>query len=167
MCHTLREASSRVVRTTDPIDIDLKAPPFDRLRTVRPLGANRAGREQASHARHQLYIGRDRDTAAQVLVKVTTRPGVFYEQNLTNEIENLRTLNRALPDTPGFPVVVDDGRLPDGRRYLITYLFDELPLATAIGTGPAPAKLVAHLKTAIEVSRALEELHGQIGRAHV
>jgi serine/threonine protein kinase len=147
------------VRSSDPPDIDLKAPPFDRLRLVRPLATNRGGRESASYARHQLYAARDRATLAQVLVKLTTRPGVFYEQNLANEIENLRTLNRALPDAPAFPVVVDDGRLRDGRRYLVTYFFDELPLATVIDDRRVPSKTAAHLRTGIAVADALIALH--------
>jgi len=55
--------------------------------------------------------------------------------------------------------VHDSGRLTDGRMYLITSLFDELPLATSIA-GRNPGKLVAHLRTAIEVTKALTELHG-------
>src|SRR5688572_17904743 len=43
--------------------------------------------------------------------------------------------------------------------YLITSLFDELPLAMGI-EGRNPGKLVTHLRTAIEVARALAELHG-------
>lgn len=43
--------------------------------------------------------------------------------------------------------------------FLITSLFDELPLAMAIETERRPDKLVSHLRTAIEVARALTELH--------
>ena len=48
----------------------------------------------------------------------------------------------------------------DGRVYLITSLFDEFPLATAIGPERMPAKMVAHLRMSIEVAKALSELHG-------
>jgi len=63
-----------------------------------------------------------------------------------------------LPESPYFPWVHDSGRLTDGRMYLITSLFDELPLATGIA-GRNPGKLVSHLRTVIEVSKALSELH--------
>jgi serine/threonine protein kinase len=55
--------------------------------------------------------------------------------------------------------VLDHGRLIDGRLYLIMSLFDELPLATSIGTERDPGRLVGHLKTTIAVTRALRELH--------
>jgi serine/threonine-protein kinase len=41
----------------------------------------------------------------------------------------------------------------------VTTFFDELPLATAIGTEWAGDRLVSHLRTALECSNALEELH--------
>jgi serine/threonine protein kinase len=147
------------VPRSDRSDIDASSPPFDRLKGVRVLGTNRSGRESATHARHQLYVGRDKETAAQVLVKVTSRPGVFYERNLTNEIDNLTTINRALPAAAAFPVIVDHGHLRDGRLYLMTYLFDELPLAAAIGTERIPSRMVGHLRTAVKVADALIELH--------
>lgn len=144
----------------EPIDIDRKSPPFDQLTSVRRLGTSRTGRDSVDHARHRLYTGRDRRSRAQVLVKITARPGLVYEQDLLNEIENLSTINRELPDSRFFPVLLDHGRLADGRIYLTTYLFDELPLATAIGAERVPARTVAHLRTAIEIARALTELHG-------
>jgi len=142
----------------DPIDIDLKSPPFDQLKTVRPLATNRAWRDASVHSRHQLYVGRDRD-AAQMLVKLTTRPGLFYERNITNEIEILTTVNRELPASRTFPVIKGHGRMRDGRLYLVTYLFDELALASSIDAERIPSKNVSHLRTAIEVARALMELH--------
>jgi serine/threonine protein kinase len=143
----------------DRLDVDIKSPPFDQLKNVRPLATSRTGRESTVHARHQLYVGRDRATAAQMLVKVTTRPGLFYERNLTNEIEILTTINRELPASRTFPVIKGDGRLGDGRLYLMTYLFDELALATSIDAERIPSRTVGHLRAAIEVARALVDLH--------
>jgi serine/threonine protein kinase len=151
---------------TDRIEIDTKAAPFDELKNVRPLATNRRGHTSAEHARHQLYVGRNRATAAQMLVKVTTRPGLFYERNLTNEIDILTTINRELPTSKEFPVIKGHGRLPDGRLYLMTYLFDELAIATAIDAERMPSRFVGHLRTAIEVARALIPLH-QIPIYHV
>lgn len=144
----------------DPSGIDTTAPPFHHYRSVQRLAPARRGHASTEHARHQLFVGRDKRTSTGVLFKLTSKPGLVYAHNLANEAASLATINRELPQSPYFPFVHDHGYLSDGRMYLITSLFDELPLATAIGTGPAPAKLVAHLKTAIEVSRALEELHG-------
>lgn len=145
---------------TDPFELDTKAPPFDQLRAVRHLATNRSGRESTAHTRHQLYAARDKATSTQVLIKVTTRPGRVYEQNLENEIASLTRINEALPDSRYFPLVRAHGRLPDGRVYLMTSLFDEFPLASTIDAERTPTKFVAHLTTAIEVSRALAELHG-------
>jgi serine/threonine protein kinase len=142
------------------IDIDPKSPPFDRLKSVRPLATNRSGRDPSAHARHQLYVGRDAVTSAQMLVKVTTRPGLVYERNLSNEIEVLTTVNGRLPTSRTFPVVEGHGRLRDGRLYLLTYLFDELALATAIDSERIPSRVVGHLRSALAVARALVELHG-------
>ena len=41
-----------------------------------------------------------------------------------------------------------------GLMDLAMSLFDELPLAMTIGPEPAPARMVAHLRTAIEVAKA-------------
>ena len=144
---------------SDRLDIDISLPPFDRLKGVRILATNRSGRESTAHARHQLYVGRDKTTAAQVLVKLTSRPGLVYERNLTNEIANLATINIALPTSTAFPVIVDHGHLPDGRLYLVTYLFDEFPLVASVGAERMPSRNVAHLKTAIAVADALRDLH--------
>jgi serine/threonine-protein kinase len=76
-----------------------------------------------------------------------------------NEIASLSTINRELPDSPYFPVITRHGRLPGGRVYLITSLFDELPLATTIGAEPMPAKMVAYIRIAIEVAKALTQIH--------
>jgi serine/threonine protein kinase len=59
-----------------------------------------------------------------------------------------------------------EGHLPDGRSYLITSLFDEFPLAASIGTGHIPSRMVTHLRTTMEVARALTELH-RLGIFHV
>jgi serine/threonine protein kinase len=143
-----------------PIGIDPHAPPFDRLKSVERLGANRSGRGSGDHVRHHLLVGYDPPSRVNVLVKLTSKPGLVYEQNLTNEINSLSTINRELPDSRHFPLVLEHGRLPDSRVYLITSLFDELPLATAIGPEAMPMKARIHLETTLAVARALEELHG-------
>jgi serine/threonine protein kinase len=57
-------------------------------------------------------------------------------------------------------VLWEHGRLPDSRIYLVMSLFDEWPLATRIEPERMPARQAAHLRTIIEVARALIELHG-------
>lgn len=141
-------------------DIDRAAAPFDRFSTVDRLGADRRGHASAEHARHQLYVGRDRQTRLNLLVKLATRPGNVYQYDLTNEIATLSTVNQALPDSRYFPIIHDSGQLDDGRVYLVSTFFDELPLATSIGTEWMPNRLVTHLRTAIEVAQAVAELHG-------
>jgi serine/threonine protein kinase len=141
------------------IDVDYSSPPFDRLRSIRQLAADRSGHGSVEHVRHQLYVGRDKRRPESVLVKVTSKPGLVYEHNLTNEIASLSTINRELPDSLYFPVVRDHGRLPDGRVYLTTSLFEEFPLATSIGTERMPSRVVVNIRTALEVATALAELH--------
>lgn len=140
--------------------IDCTSPPFNRFTSIQRLAAARSGHASVAHARHQLYVGRDEQSRLNVLIKLTAKPGLVYEHNLGNEIATLSTINRELPDSPYFPVLGEHGRLGDGRVYLTMSLFDELPLATAIGTERMPAKMVAHLRTTIEVAKALAELHG-------
>ena len=120
---------------------------------------DRSGHASVEHVRHQLYVGRDTRTRANALIKVLTKPGLVYEHNLTNEIATLSTINRELPDSRYFPLLWDHGRLPDGRVFLIMSLFDEWPLATTIGPERMPHRLVAHLRTSLEVARALADLH--------
>jgi serine/threonine-protein kinase len=139
-------------------DIDWKAAPFDQFSGVHRLAAVRSG--HAGHARHQLYVGRDRRTQANMLIKVTSKPGLVYERDLGNEIASLSTINRELPHSRHFPVLGEHGRLTDGRRYLTMSCFDEWPLATTLGSERTPARQVAALKTTIEVANALAELHG-------
>lgn len=141
-------------------EIDRAAAPFDRFTTVHRLGPDRRGHTAAEHARHQLFVGRHRQTRRTLLVKLATRPGKIYQHDLTNEIATLSTINRELPDSRCFPVVYDHGQRTDGRVYLISTFFDELPLATSIGTEWAPDRLVAHLRTALEVAKAVVALHG-------
>jgi serine/threonine protein kinase len=143
-----------------PIDIDCKSPPFDRLAGIHRLETARGGHASGEHARHQLYVARDRRSRANVLIKVTSKTGVVYEQDLTNEIASLSTINRELPDSRYFPVLGDHGRLPDGRVYLSTSCFDEWPLAKSIGVERLPSRHVGHLRTTIEVANALVQLHG-------
>lgn len=148
------------------VDLETKAPPFDHYRAIRPLATARSGRAPDAHARHQLYAAVDRRTNVPVLIKVTARPGVFYEQNINNEIASLTTINRALPESRHFPLVLEHGRMRDGRVFLITSLFDEFPLATTIGPERVSGRLVGHLRTAVAVARVLHELH-QLPLIHV
>lgn len=143
-----------------PVDLDVNAPPFDRLRGIHRLSMDRSGHSSIEHVRHHLYVGRDARTRTSVLIKLTAKPGLVYQHNLSNEIATLTTINRELPASRYFPEVREHGRLRDGRVFLIMSLFDELPLATAIGTERVPDKMVGHLRIAIEVARALAELHG-------
>jgi serine/threonine protein kinase len=147
----------------DPIDRD--SPPFDQYSSVRPLAPDRSGHASAEHARHHLYVGRDKRSRTDVLIKLS-KPGLTYEHNLANAFATLSTINRELPDSRYFPVLVEHGRLRDGRVYMTTSLFDEFPLATAIGTERVPAMMVGHLRAAIEIAKALGELH-RLGIFHV
>jgi serine/threonine protein kinase len=142
------------------IDIDCKSPPFDQFKGMHRLSAARSGHASAEYARHQLYAARDKRSRAHMLIKVTSKPGLVYEQELTNEIASLSTINRQLPNSRYFPVLAEHGRLPDGRAYLTMSLFDEWPLAMAIGSERIPTRQVAYLRTALEVAKALAELHG-------
>ena len=142
-----------------PIDLDCKSPPFDRFMNIRRLAAARSGHASEAHVRHQLYVARDRRSRANLLIKVTSKPGVVYEHDLTNEIATLSTINRELPDSRYFPLVAEHGRLPDSRIYVVMSLFDEWPLATMIGPERIPPQEALHLRTTLEVARALTELH--------
>jgi serine/threonine protein kinase len=137
-----------------------------RLSHVRRLSPDRSGHSSVEHVRHQLYVARDSETRTEVLFKVTTRPGVVYEQNLLNEAATLATINRALPDSRHFPLLLEQGRLSDGRFFLIMSLFAELPLAMTIGPERRPDRLVNHLRTTLAVGTALSQLH-RIGVFHV
>jgi serine/threonine protein kinase len=139
-------------------EIDLAAAPFDRFSTVQRLGADRRG-HSSEHARHQLFVGRDRQTRLNFLVKLATRPGKVYQSDLENEIETLTAINRARPDSLYFPVLYDHGYRKDGRIYLVSTFFDELPLVAAIGSEWVPGRLVAHVRTALEIVKAVAELH--------
>jgi hypothetical protein len=144
---------------TAPIDIDFSSPPFDRFVGIHRLAARRSGHASAEHARHQLYVARERRSRANVLIKVTSKPGLVYERDITNELATLSTINRELPGSRYFPLVGEHGRLADGRVYLTMSCFDEWPLATMIGVERDPAKQVAHLLATIEIARALAALH--------
>jgi serine/threonine protein kinase len=147
------------MRPSNVDDLDRAEAPFDRFTTIRRLGPDRRGHASAEHARHQLYVGRDRQTRLNLLVKLATRPGKVYQHDLSNEIAALSTINRELPDSRYFPVIYDHGQRLDGRVYLVSTFFEELPLATSIGTEWVPGRLVAHLRTALEVARAVADLH--------
>ena len=144
----------------------LQSPPFKRFASLQRLGADRSGHASVEHVRHQLYVGRDTRTRADALIKVTTKPGLVYEQNLANEIATLTTINRELPDSRSFPLLWDHGRLADGRVFLIMSLFAEWPLATTIGPERMPHRLVGYLRTTLAVAAALADLH-RIGVFHV
>ena len=105
-----------------PIDIDCKSPPFDQFGSVHRLAAARSGHAFGEHGRHQLYVARDTRRRANVLVKVTSKPGLVYEKDLTNEIASLSTINRELPESRYFPVLEEHGRLRDGRVYLTMHV---------------------------------------------
>jgi hypothetical protein len=154
------------VASREPLDRQLQSAPFKRFGTLQLLGQDRSGHASLEHVRHQLYVGRDRRTRANALIKVTNKPGLVYEQNLTNEIATLSAINRDLPESRYFPLLWDHGRLADGRVFLIMSLFDEWPLATTIGPERMPHRLVGHLRTSIEVATALADLH-RIGVFHV
>jgi serine/threonine protein kinase len=143
-----------------PSGIDWRSPPFDQFGGIHRLAAARSGHASGEHARHQLYVARDRRTRTHVLIKATSRPGLVYEQDLVNEIATLSAINAGLPDSRHFPFLVEHGRLRDDRVYLTTSFFDEWPVATAIGPERIPRRTPVHLRTAIEIARALSDLHG-------
>jgi serine/threonine protein kinase len=145
---------------SNQIDIDTASPPFDQLRGIQRLASARSGHASAEHARHQLYVARHKRSRANVLVKIASKPGLVYEQELTNEIDSLSTVNRELPDSRYFPLLFEHGRLYDSRIFLIMSLFDEWPLATTISADRTPVSEAAHIRTMIEVGKALTELHG-------
>jgi len=147
-------------------DVDDTLPPFDGLRNIQRLDPERSGHASVDHVRHQLYVARDAQSRTDVLIKVTSKPGLIYQQNLVNEIASLSAINHALPESRYFPFIRTHGRLRDGRVFLIVSLFDEHPLATAIAAERVPARMVGSLMIAIEVARALGQLH-RIGIVHV
>ena len=137
-----------------------------RLRNLQRLSRDRSGHASLDHVRHQLYVGQDAETNARALLKVTTKPGLVYEQNLVNETEALSTINRNLPASRHFPLLLEHGRLHDGRVFVLMSFFDEWPLATAIDPERRPDRLVGHVATAIALGGALADLH-RIGIFHV
>jgi len=161
-----RQAPPDSTMASNRLDPELPSAAFKRFGSIQRLGPDRSGHASIEHVRHQLFVGQDLRTRANALIKVLTKPGLVYDHNLTNEIATLATINRELPDSPYFPLLWDHGRLPDGRLFLIMSMFDEWPLATTIGPERLPHRLVAHVRTSLEVARALAELH-QIGVLHV
>ena len=150
----------------DVIPAELQSPQLKRLRNVHRLGTERSGHASVEHVRHQLYVGQDLETNGRALLKVTTRPGIVYEQNLVNEAGVLSTINRGLPTSRHFPLLLDHGRVQDGRMFVLMSFFDEWPLATTIGEEGRPDRLVGHLRTSLAVGAALAALH-RIGIVHV
>jgi serine/threonine protein kinase len=156
----LPDYSITQLRDSSMVEIDTASPPFDQLRSIQRLASARSGHASAEHARHQLYVARHKRSRANVLVKIASKPGLVYEQELTNEIDSLSTVNRELPDSRYFPLLFEHGRLHDSRIYLIMSLFDEWPLATTISADRTPVSEAAHLRTMIQAGTALIELHG-------
>jgi serine/threonine protein kinase len=141
------------------VDFDFKSPPFDQVRGLQPLATDRRGHVSVETARHHLFVGTDKRTHTSVLIKVTSRPGLVYQDNLKNEIASLLTINESLPESQCFPTLRDHGELRDGRVYIVVSFFPELPLATAIGKERIPGRTVTYIRTAMEIARALSELH--------
>jgi serine/threonine protein kinase len=141
------------------IDFDSTSPPFDQFKDIQLLAKDRRGRVSLETARHLLYVARDKQTLASVLIKITAKPGLTYQDNLKNEIASLSTINRMLPHSRYFPVIREHGKQRDGRVYIVSTFFYEFPLATAIGEERIPDKTVTYLRTALEIARALGELH--------
>jgi serine/threonine protein kinase len=150
----------------DVIPAELQSPQLKRLRNVQRLGTERSGHASVEHVRHQLYVGRDLETNGRALLKVTTRPGIVYEQNLVNEAAVLSTINSELPASRHFPLLLDHGRVRDGRMFVLMSFFDEWPLATTIGAERRPDRLVGYLRTSLAVGAPLAMLH-RIGIVHV
>ena len=140
-------------------DVDAKSPPFDQFKGMQPLEKDRRGHVSVETARHHLYVGTDKRSNTSVLIKVTSKPGLIYQDNLKNEIASLLTVNQSLPESQYFPLLREHGELRDGRVYIVASFFPELPLATAIGKERIPDKTVAYILTAMEIARALGDLH--------
>jgi serine/threonine protein kinase len=162
----LRMSHNGRVAGRDVIPAELQSPQLKRLRNVQRLGTERSGHASVDHVRHQLYVGRDLETNGRALLKVTTRPGIVYEQNLVNEAAVLSTINNELPASRHFPLLLDHGRVRDGRMFVLMSFFDEWPLATTIGGERRPDRLVGYLRTSLAVGTALATLH-RIGIVHV
>jgi serine/threonine protein kinase len=154
------------VAVRDVLSAELQSPQLKRLRNVQRLGSDRSGHASVEHVRHQLYVAQDLETNSRVLLKVTTRPGIVYEQNLVNEAGVLSTINNELSASRHFPLLLDHGRVRDGRMFVLMSFFDEWPLATTIGAERRPDRLVGYLRTSLAVGAALASLH-QIGIVHV
>jgi serine/threonine protein kinase len=141
------------------IDFDATSPPFDRFGDIKRLAKNRRGQVSFENARHHLYVGRDKSSHANVLIKMTARPGRIYQDNLENEIASLSKIRESIPESPYFPVIKASGKLRDGRVYIIASFFDEFPLANAIGPDRIPAKTNTYIRIAMEIATAFAELH--------
>jgi len=153
-------------RTDAALDPDFRSPPFDQFRGIQRLAKDRRGHVSVEYARHQLYVGIDKQSRDSVLIKITSRPGITYQHNLENEIASLLKVNQSIPESPYFPEIRAHGKLRDGRVYMVSSFFYEFPLANAIDTEPVPGKTVAYVRTGLEIARALGELHG-LGIFHV
>jgi serine/threonine protein kinase len=139
--------------------LDTSAPPFDRFKNIQALAKDRRGHVSAETARHHLFVGNDPRTGASVLIKAASKPGLTYQENLSNEIATLSRVNERLPDSPYFPVVKEHGRLRDGRLYVVESFFHEFPLATTITRERIPGRTGSYLRIAAETAQALGELH--------
>ena len=144
---------------TDSGELDITSPPFDQFSIIQRLTSERRGNVSPASARHILYVGRHKQNRTSLLIKLASKPGLVYQQNLNNEIASLTTINAEIPESRYFPFVVEHGKLSDGRVYLVSSFFSELPLAIAIGVDRIPAKTVTYLRTALEIATALAALH--------
>ena len=94
-----------------PIDIDCTSPPFDQFKGIQWLARDRSGHGSAGHARHHLYVGRDKHSPSRVLIKLSVKPGLIYQANLDQR-------NReSVDDQPGAAglALLSDRRRNTGR----------------------------------------------------
>ena len=98
-------------------------PPFDQFKVIQPLAKVRRGHVSVESARHHLYVANDRQSHDSVLIKITSKPGLTYQENLKNEIASLLKINGSIPESRYFPLVRTHGKLRDGsvlyRRILL------------------------------------------------
>src|SRR6188768_1231111 len=95
----------------ETIGIDGKAPPFDQFTNLRWIDPERNAHRSPEHVRHQLYVAWFKRNPVNVLIKVASRPGAVYQQDLRNEISTLTTIRDGLPDSRYFPFLHDSGEL--------------------------------------------------------
>jgi hypothetical protein len=138
---------------------DESMPPFDQLRGVHRLAPERSGRASWAHARHQLYAARHKTTRANVLVKLTSKPGVVYEKDLANEIATTAVDQRGAAGLS--PLSGADRPWPAARRTPVPHGIALRRVAARDDdrrvAGPVQRRV--HLKTMIEATRVVADLH--------